>query len=425
MSQEQLAALVREAGQAATAGQWAIAEQLWQQVRALDPNHMQALFSLGVHAHQRGDHAQAVLLLQQAQALAPRDPMLPLTLSVVYRTLGQADNEWQSIIASLALDAYFLPGVLAKAEFLERSLQSRAAAAVFRDALNIAPAADQWPPSLRRRLQHAQDAVAKDTEELLAFLQDRISVQRDAVGPAWKSRWDEAASIMAGRTKPYHSVCNQLYVPRLPALTFYDRTLFPWIPELEARTEAIRAELHAVMNEHRSDFEPYVAYRPGEPVNQWKELNHSLKWSSLHLWAHGEPQHSNLSKCPRTAEALTSIDAATIPGMCPNAMFSVLAPHTAIPPHHGETNARLVAHLPLVVPEGCEFRVGFDRRRWEEGQVLVFDDTLEHEAINGSDVPRAVLIFDVWNPLLSDAERVMVTALSNAMREYRLTRDPA
>jgi len=400
-----------------------MAERFWQQVRALDPNHMQALYSLGVHAHQRGDHAEAVLLLQQARALAPRDPMLPLTLSVVYRALAQPDHEWNAIIESLALDAYFLPGLLSKAEFLERGLQSKAAAAVFRDALNVAPAEAQWPQALKRRLVHAKETVAKDTEELVAFLEHKISAQREAVGAALAARWDEAASIMAGRTKAYHPVCNQLYVPRLPAVTFYDRSLFSWIPELEARTEAIRAEFQAAMNEHLSAFEPYVAYRPGEPVNQWKDLNHSLKWSSLHLWSHGQPQNINLLRCPKTAEALAMVDAASISDMCPNAMFSVLAPHTSIPPHNGETNARLVAHLPLVVPEGCEFRVGFDRRRWTEGEVLVFDDTIEHEASNGSDLPRTVLIFDVWNPLLSAAERDIVIALSNGMREYRLTQD--
>ena len=109
---------------------------------------------------------------------------------------------------------------------------------------------------------------------------------------------------------------------------------------------------------------------------------------------------------------------AEIGGLCPNAMFSVLAPHTQIPPHHGETNARLVVHLPLIVPEGCTYRVGFERRGWTEGEVLIFDDTIEHEARNDGDLPRTVLIFDVWNPLLSLAEREMVKAMTKAAREF-------
>ena len=36
---------------------------------------------------------------------------------------------------------------------------------------------------------------------------------------------------------------------------------------------------------------------------------------------------------------------------------------------------------------------------------MVFDDTFDHEAWNGSDERRIVLIFDVWNPQLSLPER--------------------
>ena len=109
---------------------------------------------------------------------------------------------------------------------------------------------------------------------------------------------------------------------------------------------------------------------------------------------------------------------AEIGGLCPNALFSALAPHTHIPPHHGETNARFVVHLPLIVPENCLYRVGFEKRRWRVGELLVFDDTIEHEARNDSDELRVVLIFDIWNPLLSKAEREMVQAITAAARDY-------
>jgi aspartyl/asparaginyl beta-hydroxylase (cupin superfamily) len=92
-------------------------------------------------------------------------------------------------------------------------------------------------------------------------------------------------------------------------------------------------------------------------------------------------------------------------------MFSLLAPHTAIPPHVGINNTRLVCHLPLVVPEGCWFRVGAETREWQEGTAFVFDDTIEHEARNPTDQQRVVFIFDVWHPDLSEVERQAVTAL--------------
>jgi aspartyl/asparaginyl beta-hydroxylase (cupin superfamily) len=86
----------------------------------------------------------------------------------------------------------------------------------------------------------------------------------------------------------------------------------------------------------------------------------------------------------------------------------VLAPRTRIPPHTGVTNARATVHLPLVVPPGCGFRVGPETREWVPGSAWVFDDTIEHEAWNESDLPRLILIFDVWNPLLSREETAFV-----------------
>ena len=92
-------------------------------------------------------------------------------------------------------------------------------------------------------------------------------------------------------------------------------------------------------------------------------------------------------------------------------MFSILEPRTRIPPHTGSNNIRTTVHLPLVVPEGCGFRVGAETRTFVPGAAWAFDDTIEHEAWNDSDEPRAILILDVWNPLLSEAERAMVRAV--------------
>ncbi len=78
----------------------------------------------------------------------------------------------------------------------------------------------------------------------------------------------------------------------------------------------------------------------------------------------------------------------------------------------------MVAHLPLIVPEGCTYRVGADQRGWTVGEILVFDDTIEHEARNDSDELRVVLIFDLWNPLLAPAERAMVQAIAAATRSF-------
>lgn len=417
--QADVASLVKAAGAAAAGGRWQEAEHLWGRVHALDPDHVQALFSLGVHAFQRGDAAAALELLQRARQRAPRDPMILLTLGRVFRETGKPEQEWAAIIAALEIDPYFLPALLGKAEYIERQGRTRAAAATFRDVLRVAPPEPEWPPALRRRLEHARDAVQRDTEDLVEFLGQRVAARRTTVDQALTARWDEAVSILAGRTRPYPSICNQLHVPRLPALTFYDDAHFPWMRELESRTDVIKSELQEMLARRGEEFVPYIQYKPGDPVNQWDKLNHSRNWSGFHLYAHGKPVEEHLAECPRTAEALALVDAVEIAGLCPNAMFSALAPGAHIPPHTGETNARLVAHLPLVVPEGCTFRVGYDTRAWREGKCWVFDDTIEHEARNDSQQLRVILMFDVWNPLLALEERELAAALAAAMRDWR------
>ena len=99
-------------------------------------------------------------------------------------------------------------------------------------------------------------------------------------------------------------------------------------------------------------------------------------------------------------------------------MFSALAPHTRIPPHTGSTNSRLLVHLPLILPGKAGFRVGNDTREWQMGEAWVFDDTIEHEAWNDADETRFIMIFDIWNPLLSAAERELISALLHEHHQW-------
>jgi aspartyl/asparaginyl beta-hydroxylase (cupin superfamily) len=71
-----------------------------------------------------------------------------------------------------------------------------------------------------------------------------------------------------------------------------------------------------------------------------------------------------------------------------------------------------------VVPPQCRSASGSDTREWREGQAWVFDDTIEHEAWNDSDVPRAILIFDTWHPALTRGERELIRTAVPAIKDY-------
>ena len=97
----------------------------------------------------------------------------------------------------------------------------------------------------------------------------------------------------------------------------------------------------------------------------------------------------------------------------------MFTPGTHLLPHRGVTNTRLVGHLPLLVPDDCALRVGGEIHPWQEGRVVVFDDTYEHEAWNRGKSTRVVLIFDIWNPYLTPVERTAIADLIYNIGDFR------
>jgi aspartate beta-hydroxylase len=112
--------LVQAAQSAANAGRWDEAEKIWLEIRRREPRHPRAAFSLGVHAMQRRDFAGACQLLEEARTLAPQDLFTLLTLSKARQHAGDEKGEAEALDAALALDPYYLPALLAKAQRMER-----------------------------------------------------------------------------------------------------------------------------------------------------------------------------------------------------------------------------------------------------------------------------------------------------------------
>ena len=168
---------------------------------------------------------------------------------------------------------------------------------------------------------------------------------------------------------------------------------------------------------------PYMDLPDTQPVDQWAELNRSHAWTAFHLYQHGRRIEANCARCPDTLAALALAPQPHALNRSPSAMFSVLKARTRIPPHTGVSNTRLVAHLALSVPQACGFRVGSETRAWREGCAWVFDDTIEHEAWNDSDVARAVLIFDVRHPLIPEEEHAAIAAVMAAMDGFGAATD--
>lgn len=368
-------------------------------------------------ALRRGDSAAALALIGRAESASPHDPQIKMQRALALRLSGAFPAAIAALDAALALDPYNFLALLSKGALVEKVSGERAAARVYQNALKLAPAEADLPPPLVGPLTRAREVVEATQAAMEAFLREQVGPVDLAGSELAVRRIDEAIGVYAGRKKVYQHEPLLLHYPRLPAIPFYPRELFPWLPELEAATPMIQQELQALLGDMK-DFAPYIAFPPDAPVNQWEELNHSPRWSSLFLWKDGERQDAVCARCPGTAALLESLPMAYQPEFAPTAMFSALDAHTHIPAHTGSTNTRLLTHLPLILPGPARFRVGNEMREWKMGEAWVFDDTIEHEAWNDSGELRVILIFDVWNPFLEAGERDLIATLMIARNRF-------
>lgn len=410
--------LIESATQAFASGRPHDAERLIRQAEAAAPRHPLVLNETARRMLLAGDALGAHALLEQAVKDDPSHPSLWLNLAAALRQLKRTDEEAVAIDRALALDPRYLRAILQKASLDELQDNTRGAAALYRSALQMIPPRAEPPPSLRPVLQHATEVAAANDRALEAFLEKRLKELRMRFAGEPLERFDRCLATLLRKHPIYRPQPTFMYFPQLPAIEFYERSEFPWLDSIEAATDVIRAELVNVLGDGPSVLEPYVGHAAGVPLNQWQELNHSRRWGVYFLWREGVAFPEHIARCPRTVAALEAWPRCEVPGCGPTAVFSILDGKTRIPPHTGVTNTRLIVHLPLIVPPGCGFRVGAERREWRPGKAFVFDDTIEHEAWNDSDVPRAVLILDIWSPFLSAAERELVRAVTADVGEY-------
>jgi aspartate beta-hydroxylase len=161
-----------------------------------------------------------------------------------------------------------------------------------------------------------------------------------------------------------------------------------------------------------------------EQVNL-RGLHAPPSWNGYYFYRHGVRREDNCNSCPNTARALDPLPLSHVRDHGPEVLFSVFTAGTHLLPHRGVTNTRLVGHLPLIVPPDCALNVGGEIHEWREGRVVIFDDTYEHEAWNRSQQTRVVLIFDLWNPYLTEVERAAIEQLVPAMGDFRKTAEAA
>ena len=364
-----------------------------------------------------GRHDDAVTLLRQALEIDRQMPSLWLNYAAALRHAGDTPSALAATDEALQLQPRDFNALLMKARLLDRPGNEIAAGRAYSVALMFRPSTVTDPGVAATLARGAElekaylDGMVRTVDEVVAALPADLS-------DVEASNLRRFADLQAGRTRTYLPAPNQYYVPGLPSHEFFPRSLFPWIEALEAQTVAIRGELEMALRDFPDLFIPYVNEDPSTPLDQWRALNRSPDWSSLQLFVRGETPAGFRDRFPATYRALAQIPQARVPGRSPAAMFSALKPGIRIPPHVGVSNARLVVHLPLIIPPDCGFRVGSETRQWKVGEAWVFDDTIEHEAWNNSHELRVILIADIWNVFMTEAERATYSAMVQAIDKY-------
>ena len=371
-----------------------------------------------------GDAAAALSLLEQVVVLAPRHLPYWLSLAAALRSLGRHEAELNALERALALDPTHLVVLLQKGALLDLMHKPRSAATVYAHALQTLAPGTRLPAPVEAHVRHAEKRVRENAVTLAAAIDKKIGALRGTEADGTQRRFERCLDRILGRRRIYVPEPTFMLFPYLRNYEFFDREPFDWLAAVEAATDSIREELLGVLRTDEAGIEPYITFDDGLPLRQWQELNHSRRWGAYFLWNQGRIEESHLARCPRTAAVLAKVPQVDIPGRGPTAFFSILEAHTRIPPHTGVTNTRVTVHLPLIVPPGCGFRVGGETREWQVGTGWVFDDTIEHEAWNDSDVPRAILIFDVWNPELTHLERDLVRETTVALAQYHEAEGP-
>src|ERR1700722_3660885 len=365
-----------------------------------------SLAAEGFAALKRGDAPAARDLLTRVVRVDEANAAVWFALATAHRQLDSPSAESHALDQALKVDPNYLPALVGKGDCLARQGDERAASDHYSVAMRLANALPFQPTEWRAELDRIAAARQRMKSNFEAHLTGVLAAR--GLGDSGTERVRHALDLLLGKRQIFPQQPTNFYFPELPQIEFYDRRDFPWVKGLELQTQRIRGEAQAILGD--AGWAPYIESETRLP-------NANPNWNAFYLIKDGSVVQENAARCPATMTALRELPLCRT-GRTPAVLFSLLRPGTRIRPHHGFMNARLICHLPLIIPKECALRVGNETRAWREGEVVVFDDSVEHEAWNLSKELRVVMIFDVWRPELSGKERTLVGAMLEARDQF-------
>ena len=419
---------LEQARRYAQSGQVLEAELMYRSILEYSPGHVRASSELAQLMLLQGDAQRAIQALRELVQVHPNDAELSLDYAAALADAGHLSDAIAFVEGVLVTRASHFPTWLFLGHAKQADGDRIGALRAWYKAVTGAQRAGLWkdpettPAGILAPVVEAIEQVRVGRRELLFDAYDDLRKQHGATElrrvdralTGYLREWNSAPSDPRQRPKFF-------YFPDLPNTAYHDPALQPWAERLRSSFKIIREEAMRVWAEDQS-FQGFLELSDMARLKEYVRGDGAApSWEAFFFYRHGERFDVNHDRCPRTSELLESIELCRIADQAPEICFSVLKPGTHILPHFGVSNVRLVMHLPLLVPSDCALNlIGVGEHEWQEGRLVMFDDTFQHEAWNRSDSTRIVLLMDCWNPHLKPVERIAVKQLIEIISGYQL-----
>jgi len=370
---------------------------------------MKNLLAEADQAFSLGDNERGLLLLREYNENNLNDPGAWHRQAIIEEQIGEQSRAGQAHFESIKLAPDIAIGYLYAGYWLQQQGKLDAAAAAYSLLDDLSPGgltrSSNAPESIKMRATSANQLLRRFLSAQHRELCDHADLSRIR-NSIWVRTHDAGFALEESDFQP-----QLFYIPKLPRKPVFRSTDFSWTAELASKTDVIRTELTAALQNEGSEntLRPYLA---GEfDHGPLQELAGSVNWSALDLYREGVENASISSKFPETLKALNTVPHYSLGDNPYEVFFSLLKPKQTIAPHYGLSNHALTVHLALDIPNDCYLTVAGKKIAWQEGELMIFDDSFLHSAHNESDRLRIVLIFSIWNPELTKQE---IQAIQNS-----------
>lgn len=204
------------------------------------------------------------------------------------------------------------------------------------------------------------------------------------------------------------------YVPGLTCKSFWNTNDFEFCEKLKKSYKIIRKEFLSITKDASKLIE--------EGNNVWAGAlteeagGYGLGWKTLVLMDRGMWDSTNCHLFPKTAKA---VEKSGIP--CVEVFFASMEANSNILMHSDFTNFVLTSHLAIDIPDNgqnkCRLTIGDTTKEWINGDMMLFDTSIMHDAVNESDRTRYILMFRLWHPDLTEVERLALQYIYDCLEE--------